>query len=99
MELPMTGEVFCKHLKQRKHHDNFAENGCILMSKLEGLAIPKSTRGRTHGFVIPSLDTQTRTALLKLSYRRNWTAQINLKGAIIAGEHTYTYAHIELTGS
>lgn len=96
MHTPTTKEVFQNHLKKKKHHDDFVEDGRMLMSKLENLKILDGTRGRTHGFVIPNLDTKTQTEVLKFLYRQRWAARINQNAKITAEGCTYTYAHIEL---
>lgn len=96
MDVPITDEVFRKHLSQIAHHDDFAENGRMLMSKLKDFKIPTSTRGRTHGFVIPTLDSLTQKEILVLAHAQKWTAKINFQAKVNVGGHDYTYAHIEL---
>ncbi len=93
----VTREVFEQHLRARKHHDDFAEDGDALMRKLADLKIPR-TRGRTHafGFVIPCLDDHTRKEILKLLHPRKWIATINTNAKIKVGECVYTYTHIKI---
>ncbi len=98
MNVPMTEGVFHKHLSRKRYHNDFAENGRILMSKLRELNIPKSdnVRERTHGFVIPSLDSSTQTEVLKLLCAKKWTAKIDSNAKINANERCYSYTHIML---
>lgn len=97
----MTRDIFNRHLrhKKRNHHD-FAENGRVLMKKLEDLEIPKDVRVCTHGFVIPELDHPTQREVLKLLTPRRWTASINHITKVTIGEKTSaSYVHIILTTS
>jgi hypothetical protein len=96
MTVPITEGVFYQHLSQKRHHNDFAENGRILMSKLQELDIPKSARGRTHGFVIPNLDSPTQREMLKLLCVKKWTAKINFNARINTSGRYYVYIHIML---
>lgn len=98
MNVLMTKGVFHEHLSRKRHHNDFAENGRILMSKLRELDIPKSdnVRERTHGFVIPTLDFSTQTEVLKLLCVKKWTAKINSNAKINTDGHCYAYTHIML---
>jgi hypothetical protein len=97
MELPMTREVFHKHLRDEKNHHEFAEDGDTLRSRLADLKILKNARGRTHAFgiVIPELDCETRRAVMKLLCPQQWTVTIDFNAKVKVDGRSYSYTHIK----
>lgn len=95
--VPMTEEIFFKHLRKGPIQNHFAENAGALMNQMQSMCPPSENRARTYGFVIPSLSNEERQAILALLPPLRVVAEINALAKVDAGNNTIaSYVHITL---
>ena len=76
-ELVMSQGLFDERLKHRRpKHDVYAEDGNMLMSKLEALSVQQDVRGLVSGFVTPHMNPSLKKEVLQLSAISGWTTTI-----------------------
>lgn len=95
--VPLTEEIFFKHLRKGPIQNHFAENAGVLMKQMRSLCSPSEPRARTYGFVTPTLSDEERRSVLALLSSLKIIAEINLLGRVALGDNTNaSYVYITL---
>lgn len=95
--VPLTEEIFYKHLRRGPVRNHFAENAGALMNQMRSMCPPSETRARTYGFVIPTLSNEERQAVLALLPPLKVVAEINTFAKVDTGNNTIaSYVYITL---
>jgi hypothetical protein len=95
--VPLTEEIFFKHLRKGPIRNHFAENAGVLMKQMRSLCSPSEPRACTYGFVIPDLSPEECQAVRALLSPLKIIAEINLLGRVALDDNTVAgYVHITL---